>query len=52
LHDADFYPSRRSLLFVPASNRRTLEKARAVAADGLIFDLEDTVAPGAKAAAR
>jgi citrate lyase subunit beta / citryl-CoA lyase len=43
---------RRSLLFMPASNRRALEKARTLPADGLIFDLEDAVAPAAKAAAR
>jgi citrate lyase subunit beta / citryl-CoA lyase len=43
---------RRSLLFMPASNERTLDKARSLAADGLIFDLEDAVAPAAKEAAR
>lgn len=43
---------RRSLLFMPASNPRAMEKARGLPADGLIFDLEDAVAPGAKAAAR
>jgi citrate lyase subunit beta / citryl-CoA lyase len=43
---------RRSLLFMPASNRRALEKARGLPADGLIFDLEDAVAPAAKEAAR
>jgi citrate lyase subunit beta/citryl-CoA lyase len=37
---------------VPASNARALEKARSVPADGLIVDLEDAVAPGAKRAAR
>jgi citrate lyase subunit beta / citryl-CoA lyase len=43
---------RRSLLFMPGSNPRALEKARALAADGLIFDLEDAVAPAAKEEAR
>jgi len=43
---------RRSLLFMPASNPRTLEKARDLPADGLIFDLEDAVAPEAKDGAR
>lgn len=43
---------RRSVLFMPASNARALEKARSLPADGLIFDLEDAVAPEAKQAAR
>jgi citrate lyase subunit beta/citryl-CoA lyase len=43
---------RRSVLFMPASNARALEKARGLPADGLIFDLEDAVAPDAKSAAR
>ena len=43
---------RRSLLFMPGSNVRALEKARALPADGLILDLEDAVAPDAKATAR
>ena len=43
---------RRSLLFMPGSNARALEKARNLAADGLILDLEDAVAPDAKAMAR
>jgi len=43
---------RRSVLFVPGSNPRALEKARTLAADGLIFDLEDAVAPELKDAAR
>jgi citrate lyase subunit beta/citryl-CoA lyase len=43
---------RRSVLYVPGSNRRALEKARAVAADALILDLEDAVAPSAKEEAR
>lgn len=43
---------RRSVLFLPGSNPRALEKARGLPADGLIFDLEDAVAPEAKEAAR
>jgi citrate lyase subunit beta / citryl-CoA lyase len=43
---------RRSLLFMPGSNARALEKARNLAADGLILDLEDSVAPDAKSQAR
>jgi citrate lyase subunit beta/citryl-CoA lyase len=43
---------RRSLLYMPGSNPRVLEKARALPADGLIFDLEDAVAPEAKESAR
>jgi citrate lyase subunit beta/citryl-CoA lyase len=39
-------------LFVPGSNARALEKARGLAADGLIFDLEDAVGPEAKDTAR
>ena len=43
---------RRSVLYMPGSNARALEKARTLAADSLILDLEDAVAPSAKAAAR
>src|SRR5690348_2268135 len=43
---------RRSLLFMPGSNARALEKARSLAADCLILDLEDSVAPDAKVKAR
>ena len=43
---------RRSLLFMPGSNPRALEKARNLPADGIILDLEDSVAPEAKAVAR
>jgi citrate lyase subunit beta / citryl-CoA lyase len=43
---------RRSVLYMPGSNARALEKARTLAADALIFDLEDAVAPSAKVAAR
>ena len=43
---------RRSVLYMPASNARALEKARELPADALILDLEDAVAPNAKAMAR
>jgi citrate lyase subunit beta / citryl-CoA lyase len=43
---------RRSLLFMPGSNARALEKGRNLPADGLILDLEDSVAPDAKMIAR
>ena len=43
---------RRSVLYMPASNARALEKARTLDADGIILDLEDAVAPDAKAEAR
>lgn len=43
---------RRSVLYMPGANARALEKARQLAADALILDLEDSVAPDAKAAAR
>src|SRR5258707_14308709 len=43
---------RRSLLFMPGSNARALEKARILPADGIILDLEDSVAPEAKGLAR
>ncbi len=43
---------RRSLLFMPGSNTRAMAKATTLPADGLIFDLEDAVAPAAKETAR
>lgn len=43
---------RRSVLYMPGANARALEKARTLPADALIFDLEDAVAPAAKAEAR
>ena len=43
---------RRSVLYMPGANTRALEKARSLAADALIFDLEDAVAPDSKEAAR
>jgi citrate lyase subunit beta/citryl-CoA lyase len=43
---------RRSVLYMPGSNARALEKAKGIAADVLILDLEDAVAPEQKVAAR
>ena len=43
---------RRSMLFVPASNPRAIDKARGLPCDGVVLDLEDSVAPDAKGAAR
>ena len=43
---------RRSLLYMPGSNARALEKGRSLPADALILDLEDAVAPDAKEMAR
>jgi citrate lyase subunit beta/citryl-CoA lyase len=43
---------RRSVLYMPGANARALEKSRTLAADALIFDLEDAVAPEAKETAR
>ena len=42
----------RSVLYMPSSNARALEKAKTIPADAIIFDLEDAVAPDAKQAAR
>jgi citrate lyase subunit beta/citryl-CoA lyase len=42
----------RSVLYMPSSNERALEKAKTIAADAIIFDLEDAVAPDAKEAGR
>ncbi len=43
---------RRSVLYMPGSNARAMEKARDIPADALILDLEDAVAPDAKEEAR
>ena len=43
---------RRSMLYMPGSNARALEKGRTLAADALILDLEDAVAPDVKELAR
>ena len=42
----------RSVLYMPSSNARALEKAKTNPADAIIFDLEDAVAPDAKQTAR
>lgn len=47
----EIYP-RRSVLYMPGANARALEKARSLPADALILDLEDSVAPESKVAAR
>jgi citrate lyase subunit beta/citryl-CoA lyase len=43
---------RRSVLYMPGSNARALEKAKTLPADGVILDLEDSVAPDGKETAR
>ncbi|HEY6753378.1 MAG TPA: CoA ester lyase [Pseudolabrys sp.] len=43
---------RRSVLYMPGSNARAIEKAKTLPADGVILDLEDSVAPETKEAAR
>ena len=43
---------RRSVLYMPSSNQRALEKAKSIPCDALILDHEDAVAPDAKPAAR
>ena len=43
---------RRSVLYMPGANGRALEKAKTIAADSLILDLEDSVSPDAKEMAR
>ena len=48
----DAFRPRRSVLYMPSSNERALEKAKSILCDGLILDLEDAVAPDAKVAAR
>lgn len=48
---SEFRP-RRSVLYMPSSNERALEKAKTLPVDALILDLEDAVAPDAKAQAR
>jgi len=46
------YRPRRAVLYVPAANEKALAKVPSLACDAVIFDLEDSVAPEAKAAAR
>ncbi|WGY01463.1 CoA ester lyase [Nocardioides sp. QY071] len=48
---SEFKPLR-SVLYMPSSNERALEKAKTLPADAIIFDLEDAVAPDAKPEAR
>ena len=48
---SDFYPHR-SALYMPGSNERALEKAKSLAADLFIFDMEDAVSPENKERAR
>ncbi len=48
----DSFRPRRSVLYMPSSNERALEKAKSIPCDGLILDLEDAVAPDAKPSAR
>ena len=48
---AEFRP-RRSVLYMPSSNAKPLEKAKTLPIDAVIFDLEDAVAPDAKPGAR
>ncbi len=43
---------RRSVLYMPSSNAKALQKAKSIPCDAIIFDLEDAVAPDAKPAAR
>src|SRR5262245_18791490 len=43
---------RRSVLYMPGSNARAIEKAKTLPVDGIILDLEDAVAPEAKEQAR
>lgn len=42
----------RSALYIPGANERALEKAKTLSVDAILFDLEDAVAPSAKADAR
>ena len=51
-HTEEAFRPRRSVLYMPSSNERALEKAKSIPCDGLILDLEDAVAPDAKVAAR
>ena len=49
---SESYRPRRSVLYMPSSNERALEKARTLPVDGLILDLEDAVGPDDKPRAR
>jgi citrate lyase subunit beta/citryl-CoA lyase len=50
--DTPTFRPRRSVLYMPSSNAKALEKAKTLEVDGLILDLEDSVAPDAKPDAR
>ena len=50
--ESSAFRPRRSVLYMPSSNARALEKAKTIPCDGLILDLEDAVAPDDKPAAR
>ena len=52
MSDTPAYRPRHSVLYMPSSNERALEKARTLPVDGLILDLEDAVGPDHKEAAR
>ncbi|HYY76015.1 MAG TPA: aldolase/citrate lyase family protein, partial [Gaiellaceae bacterium] len=52
LHQEADLPVWRSLLFVPVNVRKYVEKAHTRGADGIILDLEDSIAPADKDAAR
>jgi len=49
---SEAYRPRRSVLYMPSSNERALEKAKTLPVDGLILDLEDAVGPDDKLDAR
>ena len=49
---SEAFRPRRSVLYMPSSNERALEKAKSIPCDGLILDLEDAVAPDDKPQAR
>ncbi|WP_404349765.1 CoA ester lyase [Phycicoccus jejuensis] len=49
---SEAYRPRRSVLYMPSSNERALEKAKTLPVDGLILDLEDAVGPDDKPHAR
>ncbi|NYG57551.1 citrate lyase subunit beta/citryl-CoA lyase [Nocardioides daedukensis] len=50
--DSPAFTPLRSVLYMPSSNAKALEKAKTLPIDGVIFDLEDAVAPDAKPDAR
>jgi citrate lyase subunit beta/citryl-CoA lyase len=51
-HDSTVFRARRSVLYMPSSNAKAVEKAKTLPIDAVIFDLEDAVAPDAKPGAR